>query len=56
MKIFEEDVLHGIWMLRNQIATAEDLISFWKLFGPCIERGPVIEQVYPSWDKGFNTY
>lgn len=26
----------GIWMLENQFHTAEDLLRFWKVFGPWI--------------------
>lgn len=54
MRILEQDVVHGVWMLRHQISTANDLINFWMLFGPSIERGPSIEQVAPSWHKGLN--
>lgn len=45
MKISEEDILHGIWMLEHQIQRPEDLIRFWKLFGPAVEEYPRIERM-----------
>lgn len=52
MRILEEDVMHGLWMLSNQISGVDDLVRFWKLFGPSIERGPSIEEVQPIWHSG----
>ena len=45
MKILEEDVLHGIWMLDNQFDTADDMIAFWRLYGPWTEKYPSIERM-----------
>lgn len=32
MKISEQDIVHGVWMLDNQIETPADLVALWSLF------------------------
>jgi hypothetical protein len=51
MKLSEQDVIHGIWMLENQLNTASDLARFWMVVGPNPFRYPFPERKNP-WYRG----
>lgn len=52
MKISEQDLIHGLWMLENQINSPFELVALWSMF-PRETWGtsPSIEDT-PDWRSG----